>query len=218
MAGQRVSDNPLTVMPPRQRPARGRGRASDPTRGLPISLPQLLPPLPPPPFQPPHIQPLLGHPPAGGQYHVAGPAMNGPQAYAQAYGAPYPPMYPPIQYPQLAPLGASVGTGQFQLWDYAHYPMACPLAPVPHPMAMHPGNSGFTPANGTGAPVVGDTCARVELRSAERGESGGTTAVSTPAVRAVKNYPNKQLGEGGKWYSLWLGNSTLMSSSLAVHG
>ncbi|KAH8996606.1 hypothetical protein EDB92DRAFT_1507020 [Lactarius akahatsu] len=172
---------------------------------------------PPPPFPPPHAQPLMGHP-VGGQYHTTGLPLDVPQAYAQPYGAPfYGPMYPPLplamQYPQVIPQ-ASVGIGHFpsQPWGYAHHPMAQPPAPVPYPVAMHPRE--------TGAPFLEDRRACTDRRRAEPGESGGPSAaaVSTQGGQIKKIYPNNQLSEGGKWYSLWLKGLTLMSSSLGVHG
>ena len=92
------------------------------------------------------------------------------------------------------------------------------MAPVPYLVAMHPDNNGVSPANETGVPVLGGTHACANVRRAEWGESGGTTAVSTQGVEAIRDYLNKQLSKGGKWYSHRLGILILMSSSLGVHG
>ena len=187
------------------------------------SVPPTLPPPPvdqqqpfqaqvlPPPFQLPHIHPLAraGHPPVGGQYHNAGlVGMNAPQAYAQAYGPPfYPPIYPPVQYPPFIP--GPGGPGQLPPWDYTHYPMDHRLtAPVPRPAATLADNNRVR----LGEPVV-------EEEQLEQESGGGTIATaSTPhqTVQTGKTYPNKLLGEWGKWYSPSLKSVMLTSNSLGV--
>ena len=199
-------------MPPRRRPT----RAPDP--------PPMPPPPPLPPFQHLYAPPFVGHPPVqpvGGQHNgINGLVVNAPQAYAQAaqpYGMPFYPPYAPVQYPHFAP-----GPGQHHPWgDYART-MGHLLGPVMHPAAAHPGDNGASPE--THAPVVDAMAARADMVGKEQGESGAsgptppTTAASTQAVQTRKKHPNKQLGDGGKWYLSWLRSSTLMSSSLAIYG
>ena len=146
----------------------------------------ILPPAPPPNVQGPALYSVPGPPsqygrtgPYGSQYHAAGMGMNTPpQLY---YGA-HPPFY---------------HHGDAGPWGYGHYPPGAFPNPVPHPGGLQ---SSSAPVQARVMPMhakEGASQAGLQSSSAPVQASEATNEVARSAFQPKRNYPNKQISEGG---------------------
>ena len=190
---------------PRQAPrrkrasARGTANAQDTTPGANSTVPpaQQLSTDAPVPSQPPllAVQHATGPPPLVPpfpQYPVPFAASQHPFAglhhYAPMY-APYP--GPPTQPTLLGP-APGIGGAQFPPWGYLHYPPASQQALLPAPVVTQPGDPLATQGN---------------AGSARASNTANGRAPDTEGIEAVRtrNYPNRQISEGGENNSSYLG-------------
>lgn len=176
---------------------RGRGLGPLPSRRTP-------PPAPPPemyqpPYYPPQPQPFHGGYPGpvnGSQYRAVGLGMNAPPFYYNA------PQHPQGLFNYQAPYRDA---GNAQPWGYGQYPADALPGRFPY-------RGGTLANNAEVNGQVGETRARAEAvathveAAATRVEAAATSVANQAAVpkasQPTRTYPNKQISQGGTWYSI----------------